>query len=106
MGAKVSDGGVWDYTPGSAVAAGDVVVMADTVGIAHRPIAANTLGSVAVSGVFNLAKGAGAISQGAAIYWDTATSAVSTSSGAGKVLAGKAAAAAASADTVVAVDLG
>jgi predicted RecA/RadA family phage recombinase len=88
------------------VAVGDVVVLADTVAVAHRPIAAGVLGSVAVEGVFNFPKGAGAISQGANIYWDTATSLVSTSSGAGKVLAGKAAAAAASADTVVAVDLG
>jgi len=38
----VQEGDVIDYTPSSAVAAGDVVVQGDLIGVAKQPIAANT----------------------------------------------------------------
>ncbi|MFQ3588264.1 MAG: capsid cement protein, partial [Fimbriimonadaceae bacterium] len=38
----VHDGECIDYTPGAAVAAGDVVVQGDLIGVAKQPIAANT----------------------------------------------------------------
>lgn len=60
MGAYVQNGCMIDHTPGSAVAAGDVVVINKLVTVAPRPIAANTLGAVAVEGVFFLPKPTGA----------------------------------------------
>lgn len=93
-----------DYTPSAAVAAGDVVVMADLVGVANRPIAANTLGAVSIDGVHSMPKATGAISQGAIVYWDATAGNVTTTSS-GNKRAGKAAAAAASADASVSVIL-
>lgn len=40
------------HTPNADVAAGAVVVLGSIAGIAPRPIPANTLGSVAIDGVF------------------------------------------------------
>ena len=57
------------------VAAGDVVVQADLVGVARQPIAANTPGSLAVMGVFDFPKATGAdtgIAAGDKVYWDVA----------------------------------
>jgi predicted RecA/RadA family phage recombinase len=96
------DGDLVDYTPGSAVSAGDVVVLNDLVTVAVRPIPANKLGAVAVEGVFKLPKASGAIGQGAIVYWDSTASNVTTTA-TGNKRAGKAAAAAASGDTVVPV---
>jgi predicted RecA/RadA family phage recombinase len=45
----VERGETIDYTPGSAVAAGAVVVQGDFVGVAKTPIAANTPGALAVT---------------------------------------------------------
>ncbi len=59
-----------DHTPGSNVAAGDVVVLGSFIAIALRDIAASTLGAVAVDGVFRGAKVAGAIAIGDPLYWD------------------------------------
>jgi len=91
-----------DYTPSAAVAAGDVVVLNDLVTVAPRAIAANSLGAVAIEGVFSMPKASGAIGQGALVYWDATNSNVTTTSS-GNKRAGKAAAAAASADTSVQV---
>ena len=97
-----ADGDLIDYTPSSAVAAGDVVALNDLITVAPRPIAANKLGAVAVEGVFTIAKASGAIGQGAIVYWDSANSNITTTSS-GNKRAGKAAAAAASGDTTVKV---
>ena len=49
MGAKyIQEGKNVDYTPGSAVTAGDVVVQGDLVGVAKLDIAANRQGALAV----------------------------------------------------------
>ena len=50
-----------DYTPGANVAAGDVVVQGTLVGAARTSIAASVLGSLAVRGVFDVAKAAVAL---------------------------------------------
>ena len=81
------DATMGDYTPGSAVAAGAVIVLGAAgwaIGIAHQDIPANTPGSIAVGfGVYKM-KGAAALAQGAKVYWDavahnlTATSAGNT----------------------------
>jgi len=107
MADYLADGDLIDYTPGSAVAAGDVVMLADLFTIAPRPIAANKLGAVAVEGVFVVAKATGtgsAISQGSIVYWDgTASNITPTGSVTGAKRAGKAAAAASAADSTVRV---
>ena len=60
MGAEfVHEGNAIDYTPGADVSAGDVVVQGDLVGVAKRDISANTLGALAVAGVFDFPKAAG-----------------------------------------------
>jgi len=95
-----------DYTPGSDVSAGDVVVQGDLVGVAKLDIAANTLGSLAVAGVFDFPKasGDGGISAGAKVYWDDASDVATASDGGGaNKLIGKAVAAAGDTDTTVRV---
>lgn len=70
---KKSEGLRIDYTPSSAVASGDVVVIGDIVAVATEPIAANVLGAVDVEGVFTFPKAttsASAITAGAKLYWD------------------------------------
>ncbi len=71
----IQDGLNIDHTPGSALAAGDVVVIGDLIGIAKVDIPANTLGALATTGVFDVPKTAGvgeAIPAGAKVYWDVA----------------------------------
>jgi len=51
MASYRSDGDKLDYTPSSAVAAGDVIVLGSLVTMADRPIAANELGAVLTNGV-------------------------------------------------------
>ncbi|MBN2560627.1 MAG: DUF2190 family protein [Phycisphaerae bacterium] len=105
----VHDGNTIDYTPGADVAAGDVVVQGDLVGVAKTPIAANALGALAVTGVFDFPKATGggtAITAGATVYWDVADSEAKTDdeSGANKLI-GKTVKAAADADATVRVRL-
>lgn len=73
MATFVAEGNRIDYTPSSAVAAGDVIVQGEMVGVATSPIAADELGSLAIEGVIDFAKSTGgstAISAGAVCYWD------------------------------------
>jgi predicted RecA/RadA family phage recombinase len=103
----VSEGNTIDYTPTSNVAAGDVVVQGELVGIAKTPIAANTPGSLTVKGVFDLPKATGAgsaIAVGIQAYWDT-TNKVVTATATGNKFLGKTVRAAADADTTVRVRL-
>ena len=104
-----SAGNQVDYTPGSAVEAGQVVVVSDLVGIATAPIAANKLGSLAVAGVFDFVKANEEIAAGADCYWDengdpyggtAGTGCVTTTSTANKYLGRALALAAATATTV------
>jgi len=93
------------YTPTTDVAAGDVVVQGDLVGVATSPIAADTAGTVAVRGVFSMPKSTGtgtAVTAGAKLYWNATNSVVTTSDGSGtNKLVGKAIAAATVDDTTV-----
>ena len=59
-----------DYRPDTPVAAGDVVVQDNLVGVARLDIPAGTLGSLAVVGVFDIAKDSSAVAAGNAVYWD------------------------------------
>lgn len=82
----VHEGGTINYTPGSAVAAGDVVVQGELVGVAKQPIAANALGALAVTGVFDFPKATGVgtgITAGAKVYWDAGNTVATTDDGTG-----------------------
>lgn len=105
----VHDGDAIDYTPSSAVAAGDVVVQGELLGVAKQPIAANALGALAIKGVFDFPKASGvgsAITVGSNAYWDVAESVAKTDdeSGANKLI-GKTVKAAGDDDTTVRVRL-
>ena len=103
----VHDGNAIDYTPGSDVAAGDVVVQGELIGVAKTPIVANVLGALAVSGVFDFPKATGggtAVTAGANVYWDVAdTEAKEDSESGANKLIGKTIAAAGDDDTTVRV---
>lgn len=59
-----------DYTPTADVAAGTVVNQNGLLGVATEPIAANRLGSLAISGIFEAAKPTNlAINAGEKVYW-------------------------------------
>jgi len=105
MGAKfIQEGSAIDYTPSADVSAGDVVVQGELVGVAKLDIKANTLGALAVTGVFDFPKasGDGGITVGANCYWDEAEGVAKTDdeTGANKLI-GKAVAAAGDTDTTV-----
>ena len=98
-----------DYTPTADVAAGDIVVIGDIVGIAKLDIKAGVLGALALTGVYDIVKAAGtgtAVTRGAKVYWNATTKVATADSSSGvNLYLGKAFAAAADADTVVRVRL-
>jgi len=101
----IYEGAVIDYTPAEDVSAGDVIVQGELVGVAARDIKANTLGALAVAGVFDFAKATGsgtAINAGARVYWDN-TAKVATITALNNTLIGKCVKAATTADTTVRV---
>jgi predicted RecA/RadA family phage recombinase len=60
-----------DYTPGSAVTAGDVVVVGEVPYVCHTDIAANKLGAMAAGGGVYSAISDGSLDTGGAlVYWD------------------------------------
>ena len=79
----VQEGAAVDYTPTEDLVAGSVVVQGELVGFTKHDIRANTLGSIAVEGVFDVVKDpAVLISAGAKVYWDATNSqAVTTATG-------------------------
>lgn len=82
----IHDGKSIDHNPGADVSAGDVVVQNDLVGIAKLDIASGALGSLAVTGVFDLPKATGvgeAIGAGAKVYWDAGNTVATTDPAAG-----------------------
>jgi predicted RecA/RadA family phage recombinase len=101
----VQDGSSIDYTPASDVAAGDVVVQTDLVGVAKLDIKANRLGALAVAGVFDFAKANGTSwTTGTILYWDNTNKVVVTTASGNKQI-GKATRAAASGDSTARVRL-
>ena len=107
MATFIHDGSSIDYTPGSAVTAGAVVVQGELVGVAKVPIPANTLGALAVEGVFDFPKATGggtAITAGANCYWNAGAQQATTTA-TGNKLIGKCVRAAADADTTVRIRL-
>jgi len=105
----VHDGRAIDYTPGADVSAGAVVVQGELVGVAKVDIPANTLGALAVVGVFDFPKATGVgegIPVGSEVHWDVAdgVAKIDDESGANKYL-GKTVAAAGDDDATVRVHL-
>jgi predicted RecA/RadA family phage recombinase len=103
----VQQGEQIDYTPSADCSAGDVVVQGDLVGIARSAIPAGTPGSLAVAGVFDLAKASATeFAAGAKVYWDATNKlAVATDGGGANKLVGKAVRAAGNGLTTVRVRL-
>lgn len=91
-----------DYTPTANIAAGDVVIIGEIVGIAKLDIPANELGAIAVTGVYDMVKATGEISAGATVYWDATAKNVTTTASENTAI-GKAVAAAESSATIVRV---
>ena len=52
----VQDGRIADYTPGSDVSAGDVILQNSLFGISSQNIDASELGSITVDGIFDVVK--------------------------------------------------
>lgn len=72
----VQKGGVIDYTAGATISAGDVLVVGEQIGIALVDMVSGDVGSVAIEGVFTVAKvSAAVIAQGESVIWDTSASA-------------------------------
>jgi predicted RecA/RadA family phage recombinase len=106
MARFVQKGEALDHTPGSALAAGAIVVLGTVgVGIAQTAIAANTVGSLIVDGVIEHPKTAAqAVTLGQKIYFDAANNLLTTTVGS-NVLVGYAVRAQAAADATVTVKL-
>ena len=101
----VNEGDFVDFAPGSAVAAGEVVVQGDLVGVVMRPLGAGELGSLAVLGVFDCAKATNvAYTVGTILFWDDVNNVV-TSTSTGNKQIGKVVRAAATADPTVRIRL-
>lgn len=78
---RLKDAGAIDYIPAANVAAGDVVVVGNLVGVAPVAIAAGTLGAVETDGVFRVATAsATTFAIGDPVYYD-ATNKVATATG-------------------------
>lgn len=98
----IHNGNAIDYYPPTDVAAGQIVPLGDLIGIAKLDIKANTLGALAVTGVYDVVKGATAFNPGDAVYWN-ATDQVAVTTG--NALLGRAVVAAAETEPVVRVKL-
>jgi predicted RecA/RadA family phage recombinase len=78
-----------DFIPEADVAAGDVIIIGDLVGIAKLDIKVGTLGSLTLVGVFDIPKATGestAIPVGTIVFWDAENSQVTTTGGDNKYL--------------------
>ena len=90
---------------GTALEAGEVVVIGALVGVCGCDIAPGETGSAHIEGVFAMPlKASTAISLGAAVYWDATNKEITTTTS-GNTLAGHAVKAAASGDATVLVKI-
>lgn len=96
-----------DYVNSGAatIPAGGVISLTSRIAVAGGDIEPGALGSAHVTGGFFFKKGAETIAQGAAVYWNTTTGVITTTS-AGNVPAGWAIAAAAAGDSEALVKIG
>ncbi|MDR3133260.1 MAG: DUF2190 family protein [Prevotellaceae bacterium] len=104
----VEDGKVLNYkVTGAAVKSGDIVVIGKLVGVAVTDGEVGDTIAVAIEGVYKLAKGSGALTQGAQAYVNVAESGAVTIIGTatGNTFAGYVWADAAAGESTVAVKL-
>ena len=106
----VQSGDVLQYTAGATIASGAPVLVGDLLGVALGSAVNGDVISLAVEGVFNIAKrthaSTAAMAQGTKVYWDATNSRLdNTDNSAANKHVGYAAIAAASTDTTVAVRL-
>jgi predicted RecA/RadA family phage recombinase len=98
----IQEGKILDYTAAADVASGQFVLVGAIGAVAITDIANGATGPVQVVGVFSVPKAAGAVTQGAKLYWDAANS-VLTTTASGNTVVGVAAAAAAGGDARVSI---
>ena len=105
-------GEVLDYKASAAVRNGEVVRLGTRIGVAGEDIAAGEIGHLHVVGVFEMERATGAMTMGAAVYYDETNKNITTVASTGaspnvvnNIPAGYAAAPAASGDETVLVKL-
>ena len=77
----VHEGDAIDYRPSEEKPAGSVVVQNGLVGVTKRPLKEGELGSIHLTGVYELPKATGsdtALSVGTAVYWNASEGQVTT----------------------------
>jgi predicted RecA/RadA family phage recombinase len=74
-----------DYTPGSDVAAGDVIVVGDRPMIAHTAIASGRLGALAGGGGVYNCTGDAAIAAGKRVWWNDSVNKVTETASTHKI---------------------
>ena len=79
----IQNGDFLDYVPAVDVPQGAIVVLGNLVGIAHRAIPAGTLGSIALTGVYELPIPAGSVAgAGDPVFYEPAISQLVVGAGA------------------------
>jgi len=96
----IAEGEVWDVPISATVASGSGIKVGSVIGVALGSGVNGDTIRVAVSGVWELPKASGAITQGAPLYWDDTNKRLTTTA-TDNTLAGYAYAAAVSGATVV-----
>ena len=101
----VQEGKLVDYVSTAAVAAGDIVIQGDLIGIAAQDIPAGTVGALTTEGVFCVEKtSAATFAVGAKVYWNVSSKTATATTT--DTLIGVAVAAAAADDQNVLVKIG
>jgi len=101
----IQPGEVIDYTAGSALSSGAVVLIGNRIGVLLTDLASGEVGAAQVTGVWELAKlSTDVVTQGALLYWDAGNSRLTTTASSHK-LAGYAWAAASGTDTTVQIKI-
>jgi predicted RecA/RadA family phage recombinase len=78
---RIQAGAVVDYTASGTIANGDIIPLADRVGVALNDAVSGDVISLELEGVFNIAaKTADAITFGALVYFDATNREVTTTS--------------------------
>lgn len=78
-----SSEGKIDYTPGSDVIAGQIILIGTIPMVAEKAIAANALGSLTYEGIWKVPKTTDTFTAGDAVYWDADGDPVSGTAGSG-----------------------
>lgn len=101
----VQPGEVIEYTAGSALSSGAVVLIGNRIGVLLTDLANGEVGAAQVTGVWELTKlSTDVVTQGALLYWDAGNSRLTTTASSHKQ-AGYAWAAASGTDTTVQIKI-